>query len=335
MPAHRFALRALTAALLSATAALAHAQTAGDTDAARDALRAKDGDVSQTSLLKDTLSAAEKQYSLLKRGQKAVNYDLGYAYVGTESINAKFTDETLTLFSISNTRAHTLSNTFSLDYGLRDNLTGSVSLPLLSRYSQSDTFSGLSSGLGDLTLGVRYQPFELRRDLPSLTATASLRLPTGRSPFKTVVGQNLATGAGYTGLTLGLNASKVLDPVALFGSLNLGLALPAKHLSQARDSLVLSEVRPGMSLGFGLGFAYALSYNVSMTASLQETVSARTTLVFQDGTRSKTATQTAASLNFGLGLRVSPKTTVNLSAAVGLTGDTPDFTLSMSLPLNF
>lgn len=328
--------RLISALLWAATLPLAAQTTApAADDAAREALRTKEGDVSNASLLKDTLSAAEKQYSLLKKGKTALSYELGYAYIGTETINAKFTDSTLTLFEISNTRAHTVTNTFSGEYGLADNLTLTAGLPLLSRFSQSESFSGLSNGLGDLSLGVRFQPFSLQRDLPSLTTTATLRLPTGRSPFKTIVGQNLATGAGYTGLTLGVNASKVLDPVALFGSLNLGLALPAKGLSQARDSLVLTEVRPGATVGFGLGFAYSLSYNVSLTSSIQESVSARTHLRFADGSTRRTAPQTSASLNFGLGVRVSPKTTLNLNTAVGLTADSPDFTLSLSVPLNF
>lgn len=331
-----FALRPTTLALLCALAAPAAALAqASSPDAARDALQTKDDEVGQTKLLKETLSSAEKQYSLLKAGQKSLTYDLGYAYIGTESLNVKFTDSTLTLFNISNTRAHTVTNTLSADFGLRDNLTLTASVPLISRYSQSESFSGLSNGLGDLAIGARFQPFEMKRDAPSLTTTATLRLPTGRSPFKTIVGQNLATGSGYTSLTLGVNASKVLDPVALFGSVNLGLALPAKHLSQERDGVILSEVRPGPSLGFGLGFAYALSYAVSTTISLQETISSRTKLVFQDGSQSRTATQTSATLNMGLGLRVSPKTTINLTAGLGLTADSPDFSLSMNMPLNF
>jgi hypothetical protein len=40
-------------------------------------------------------------------------------------------------------------------------------------------------------------------------------------------------------------------------------------------------------------------------------------------------------LNFGLGVRVSPVTTLNFSVGVGLTTDTPDFTFGMNLPLNF
>ncbi|WP_051048992.1 transporter [Ideonella sp. B508-1] len=311
------------------------ATPATGTDAARDALKTKEGDVSQDQLLKETLTSTEKAYSLLKTGQTAITYDLNYSYIGSETINVKFTDSTLTLFDIQNTRAHTVTNTFAVDYGVMDNLTATATLPLISRYSQSNNFSGLSNGLGDVTLGLRYQPFEQRRDSAIFTTTATLRLPTGRSPYTTIVGQNLATGSGNTALTVGANASQVYDPVAVFGSLNFTGNLPARNLSQQRDGMTLTEVRPGSSIGFGMGFSYALSYKVSTTMSLQETVSARSTLKFADGTSSKTAMQTSGMLNLGLGLRVSPKTTLNFTAGVGLTSDSPDFSLGMNMPLNF
>ena len=327
-------------AILSLLSAGVVAQTAvPDANAAREALKTQEGDVSQAKLLKETLTAADKQYSLLKTGQIQVTYDLNYAYAGTESINAKFTDSTLTLFDIQSTRAHTITNTASLDYGVLDNLTANVAMPLVSRYSQTNSMSGLSNGLGDLNLGVRYQPLELSRGGPSLTTSATLRLPTGRSPYTTIVGQNLATGGGNAALTLGVNLSKVMDPVALFGSINTTFNAPARNLSQQRDGLTLTEVRPGTGIGFGVGFAYALSYAVSTTFSFQESVQGRTQLSLRDSAGAtstrKTSMQTSGTFNFGLGLRVSPKTTVNFTAGIGLTPDSPNFTLGMNMPLSF
>jgi hypothetical protein len=45
--------------------------------------------------------------------------------------------------------------------------------------------------------------------------------------------------------------------------------------------------------------------------------------------------QVAAILNFGIGIRLNPKTTVNLTAGVGLTTDSPDFSLGLNVPLTF
>lgn len=326
----------------AAAAAPAPAAATPSTDAARDALAKKESDVDQAKVLKDTLTATDRQYSLLRKGKRALTWDLTYSYIGSQQINASFTDEKLTAFAIQNTKGHTITNTISADYGVLDNLTGNLTVPFVSKYSQGDTFSGLSNAPGDISVGARFQPFPVTREFPSLTATGTLRLPTGRSPFKTIDGQGLATGAGYTSGTIGINASKVVDPVAIFGSVNASYGLPVKHLNQTRNGLTLKEVHPGAGFGFGVGFAYAMSYNISTTVSFSENIGQRSRLVLVDDANPdapaqtrKTASQSSAMLNFGLGVRVSPVTTLNFTVGVGLTTDTPDFTFGMNLPLNF
>lgn len=325
----------LTIALLT-SAAQAQTPSPDSKDAAREALAKQAGDSDQTAILKAALSAQDKQYSLIRKGKTALTYDFGYAYIGAQQINAEFADSILTLFNIQNTRSHTVTNSFSADYGLRDNMTANVSVPLVSKFSESESYSGISNGFGDIGLGLRWQPMALSRDMPSFTTSTTLRLPTGRSPFKVTAGQGLSTGSGYTALTLGANTSKVMDPVALFGSVSLTLGAPVRHLSQKlNDTATLTGVDPGASFGFGMGFAYALSYKVSTTVSFQETISAKTTLVLADGRTSQTSTQTSGLLSFGLGVRSSPQTTVNVSVGVGLGPDSPAFTLGLNIPLNF
>jgi hypothetical protein len=332
-----------------ADAASAPATAPATPDAARAALGKQEGDVDQAKLLKDTLTSQDKQYSLIRKGTTALTYDLTYSYTGQQTIDFDQANSTLT--GISDVRGHTLTNTFSVDYGIENNVTGNITIPFVSRYSQQTGSVGEANAFGDLALGVRLQPFPLGRDVPALTATGTLRLPTGRSPFKTIQGQDLSTGAGYASFTAGINASKIVDPVALFGSLNLTLSAPAKHLSQQNigGTEVLSEVRPGPTLGWGVGFAYAMSYDISTTVSFQQAISARSKLTLTSTgassspggaaagtvTQANTAGQTSASLNFGLGVRTSPLTTINFNVGIGLTPDTPDFTFGMNMPLHF
>lgn len=313
--------------------AWSQATAEGGSDAARAALAKKDGDVDQAALLKQTLTASDKQYSLIKRGALSMTYDLNYTYIGQQQIDARFTDSTLTLFKIENTRSHTITNTVSVDYGWRDNVTANVAVPLVSKYSDSNTYSGMSHAFGDIQAGVRWQPFEMRRDAPSFTTSATLRLPTGRSPYRTIADQNMSTGSGTTGVTFGVNSSKIYDPVALFGSASLGLSLPARNLNQERGGVTLRSVHPGPTVGFGGGFAYALSYDVSTTLSFQESFSFPTRLVFADGSSSRTSLQTSAVVNLGLGVRMSPKNTLNFSVGMGLTSDSPDFTFGLNMPI--
>jgi hypothetical protein len=211
-----------------------------------------------------------------------------------------------------------------LDYGVRNNLTANVSMPFISRFSDTTGYSGVSHSLGDLGLNVRWQPIEVKRDEPNFTITGGVRLATGESPFKVDSEKGLATGSGINTFSLGANATRIVDPVALFGSVN---------------GATLREVKPGASFGFGLGFAYALSYKITTSVSFQEMISARSTLTFQNDNRAdplttaQTQTQAAGILSFGMGYRFSPKTTVNVTVGAGLTAAAPNLSLTMSMPL--
>ena len=318
----------------------ASAASAAGAEDVRNALKKQEGDVDQSKILKDTLTKVERQYSLLKQGRVATNYNLNYSYIGTEAINTNLDQSgSIDLFKVENTRSHTVTNSFEVDYGLLDNVTLTATLPFVDRFTQSDTFSGNENGIGDLSFGARFQPFEQTRSGPSLTFTSSLSLPTGRSPFRTLQGSNLATGAGYATASLGLNASQVLDPVAVFTSLGLNLGADATGLHQQVGTTTLNKVHPGVGLAFGAGFTYALSYDISTTVSFQENVTTASRITYTDGNGNgasrTTAQQVAALLNFGLGVRLNPKTTISLSSGIGLTTDSPDFTLSLNVPLSF
>jgi hypothetical protein len=333
-----FAVAAALATLAALPATAQQSAPAGasaDTAAARDALAKKDGEGDQSALLKQTLTAVDKQYSMIRRSQFSLTYDLSYAYVGEERIVTDIANGSATLFNIQNNNSHTVTNTFSADYGLLNNLTGNLTLPLISRYADTAQADGMSNSLGDIGVGARWQPFEARRDTPNLTVVTNLRLPTGRSPYKIIAGSGVATGSGVGAFTAGLNVNKIVDPVALFGSINTTISAPAKDLWQINGTRILTRVAPGPSVGFGLGFAYALSYGISTTVSFQEAISAGSKLRFADGLEARTHMQTSGILNLGLGYRVSPKTTVNLSVGIGLTPDSPNLVIGMNLPLNF
>ena len=320
------------------------APPAAATGSAADALKKQAGDVDQATLLKDTLTKTDRQYSLLRAGRVATNYDLNYSYVGSQSIDVGFTDTNgpIDLLKIETTRAHTITNTLSVDYGLLDNLTLSGTFPFVSKFSQSTEFSGVTFGIGDLNFGARYQPFVQSATGPTFTITSNVSLPTGRSPFDQIIGQNTSTGAGFASGSVGVNASQVFDPVALFGSLSLSAARSVDHLHQFNsvDSSTLTGVRPGKTIGFGAGFTYALSYNVSTSVSFQESVTTASHISVVDSSNQAqapraTTMQVSAIMNFGLGIRLSPKTTVNLTAGIGLTSDSPDFSLGLNVPLTF
>jgi hypothetical protein len=315
------------------------AKPAPSKSAVSDALGKKDTDVDQSELLKMTLTAVDKDYSLLKRGSHSLTYGLNYAYSGKDRI---IRDATNGAFStVVNEDSHAMTNTFSLDYGLRDNLTLNLTVPVVSKFGQGEKFTGVANAIGDITIGARFQPFGVSRDSASLTFSSSLRLPTGTSPFKIIENTGLATGSGTAAITGGINVSKVVDPVALFGSFGITYSLPATNVNQysAASASTLTYVKPGYSISFGGGFAYALSYAITTNISFQESIATGTFLRFRDAngdySDARTSTQASGILSLGLGYRVSPKTTINTSVGIGLTANAPNFSLDMSLPLQF
>ncbi len=52
---------------------------------------------------------------------------------------------------------HTLTNTFTVQYGLLDNLTLSASLPLVAKKELLKDKT--AAGLGDINFGARWEPF--------------------------------------------------------------------------------------------------------------------------------------------------------------------------------
>ena len=324
-----------TALLVHSTAGAQESTAANTTAAARDALAKKEGEGDQSALLKETLTAVDKQYSLIRKGKSQYTYDLNYTYIGQEKIVTDIAADGLTLFEIENVSAHVVTNTLSVDYGVWDNLTANVTLPVIGKLAESRNGNNTSFSLGDIAIGARYQPWEARRDRANFTATSNLRLPTGRSPFKIIAGSGEATGSGVAALSLGMNVNRIVDPVALFGSLSLTASTQATGLHQANGTRVLTRVAPGTQFGFGMGFAYALSYGISTTMSFQGAIAQGAKLRFADGLNVRTNTQTSAILNFGMGYRMSPKNTVNMSVGIGLTSDSPNFSVGLNLPLAF
>lgn len=309
---------------------------ASDVSDARDALSKKDSDASQEKSLEEVFEATENNYSLMPKGETSLSYSMSYSYAADQRIQAGFTSGKLTSFDVSPSSVHTLSNNFSFDIGYENNLTIGVLVPLTAKYDSTESLSG--SGLGDISISARYQPYAYVPGEISKTFNGSFKTKTGDSPFRTISGKRLSTGSGFYSLSGGLSMSKVIDPVMLFGSGNITYGIPEKDINQVRSGALLTEVKPGLSLSFSGGFAYSLSYDVSLSISIQTSYADKTTYTFRNNTGTFSESQSSASMsgvfNMGLGVRVSPKTITNISAGFGMTDDAPDIILSLSMPID-
>ncbi|MDC4541526.1 hypothetical protein R4529_12875 [Acinetobacter baumannii] len=300
---------------------------------AANALQKKEGDATQETNLQEVFTSNERQYSLIKKGVISSYYDLDYTYYRDTRIDLALADNSsqLNRLRVEEDANHTLTNSFTLQYGVLDNLTLSATLPFVAKSEIiRDT---TTAGLGDISLGARWEPFPLKQGRLPLVLFGSLSTKTGDSPYEIGLDE-LSTGKGYYSVGVGASTRKYIDPVVLFASASANYGFKESGLNQARGSRTLTSFDPGISGGFSFGFAYSFNYDVSLTMSYQQSFNMDAEFQFNNGDSYKSPDQSSAMLSFALGVRVSPETIVNGTVGIGLTEDAPDISLGLSFPLD-
>ncbi|MDH0030901.1 MULTISPECIES: hypothetical protein [unclassified Acinetobacter] len=297
------------------------------------ALQKQEGDATKETNLQEVFTSNERQYSLIKKGIFSSYYDVDYTYYRDSRLDLAMSDSSsaLSRLRVEEDANHTLTNTFTVQYGFLDNVTLSASLPFIAKKDllQDKT----AAGLGDINFGARWEPFPLKQGRLPLVLFGSLSTKTGDSPYDIGIDE-LSTGKGYYSIGGGASTRKYIDPVVLFTSVSASYGLKESGLNQLRGSRVLESFDPGLSGGFSFGFAYSFNYDVSLTMSYQQSFNTGAKFYFQNDESYKSADQSSAMLSFALGVRVSPETIVNGTVGIGLTEDAPDVSLGLSFPLD-
>jgi len=300
---------------------------------AASALQKKEGDASQETNLQEVFTSNERQYSLIKKGVISSYYDLDYTYYRDTRIDLALSDSSsqLNRLRVEEDANHTLTNSFTFQYGVLDNLTLSATLPFVAK---SEIIKDkTTAGLGDISLGARWEPFPLKQGRLPLVLFGSVSTKTGDSPYEIGLDE-LSTGKGYYSVGVGASTRKYIDPVVLFASASANYGFKESGLNQARGSRILESFDPGISGGFSFGFAYSFNYDVSLTMSYQQSFNMNAEFQFNNGESYKSPDQSSGMLSFALGVRVSPDTIVNGTVGIGLTEDAPDISLGLSFPLD-
>lgn len=307
--------------------------TASDTNQAANALQKQDGDATTETNLQEVFTSNERQYSLIKKGVFSSYYDIDYTYYRDSRLDLATGDSTSTLarLRVEEDANHTLTNSFTVQYGVLDNVTLSATLPFMAKKDllQDKT----AAGLGDISFGARWEPFPLKQGRLPLVLFGNLSTKTGDSPYEIGIDE-LSTGKGYYSVGVGASTRKYIDPVVLFTSVSANYGLKESGLNQLHGSRTLESFDPGLSGGFSFGFAYSFNYDVSLTMSYQQSFNTGAKFYFKNDESYKSADQSSAMLSFALGVRVSPETIVNGTVGIGLTEDAPDVSLGLSFPLD-
>jgi hypothetical protein len=286
---------------------------------------------------KEILSAAGRQYTLLSRNAFGIEYNLTYTYYSTDTIRDY---EETTSIAVEQRDNHTLKNSLLLEYALLSNITLNVNAPFVYKYDRTGRDDEMEvTDIGDVSGGFQYQPLSSKGGRPAFILFGSYTFPWGRSPYEINPDTELATGQGYPSAQGGFSLSKTIDPIMAYGSAGYSYNFPVDNLHQIRrvgdEMKTLEEVEPGDRVDGSLGFGLALSYNVSLNASFQYSYYFGSEYTWDDGTTSKSANTTGATVSIGTGWRLSPGTIVNLKVGMGLTQNDPDFTFSLRIPFEF
>jgi len=312
-------------------------------DQAKEAL-AQTVEDEDANTLEEALTAVDENYSLIKKGNYGLQYGYNFTYSSADAI--AFNPDNNTVNGVNRDSRFTHTSTLSASYGLKNNLTLGLSLPLIAttRAAGSAESEIEDTGLGDIGVNLRWQPWPLRLGKPNVTFSGAMTLPTGTDPFKIDVNNSVATGSGTFGFSFSANASKTIDPVIAYGSVSLGYSLPRDGLNQRRDnSQTLVSVEPRPTFSYNVGIGYALSYGVSINMGFQHTFGSRTELGFTNGTsEASNADITSfesigghtALFNISTGFRTSPGTVLSINLGIGLTRESPDFVIGLSLPFS-
>lgn len=317
---------------LSAAPVWAQEGDGASVDDAREALSKQDDDEDSEEQLEEVFQASEQNYSLLKQGKQSLNYSFDYSFSGDQRLDLEVVNGQVRNLDVTPSATHSFTNSFNFDYGLEDNLTLGVRVPLVTKF---DTQEDLDiNDIGDISITTRWQPNPRVPGTMSTTLFSTLSTKTGVSPYEIDVNRQLSSGSGYYSIGGGASVSKVLDPVVLFGSGSLRYNHTVDDLNQVRGARLLEELKPGFTLSGSGGFSYSLSYDISLSMSAQLTYNDETVLSFNDGSEAAASEQMSGLINMSLGTRVSDTTIVNTSVGFGLTRGAPDFTVGFSMPIN-
>lgn len=300
-------------------------QTLLDAQEVRKELKATEEEKAEEE--EDILSAAGRQYTLLAKGRLGVEYKLDYSYFAYDAVREQNI--------IEHNSQHNITNTFTLEYPLKNNLTLEAAIPFVYKYDKvgSDESKDVSD-FGDVDFALNYQPLKSGGGFPSIILRTVLTCPMGRDPYDINSDTELSTGSGGYSLKGSMSVSKAVDPIMVFGSFGYTYKHPIDDLDYKLGSYTLERYERGDTLEFSMGIGYSLSYITSLTLGYSYSYSFEDERFFKEAEPQTYATRTDSSLNIGTSWRISQKMRINMSLGIGLANN-DYFTLAFRFPYEY
>ncbi len=273
----------------------------------------------------------QKGSVLLPKGRRIFEPSFTYAHFSTNRINIQGVTilDVLTIGPVSTQKIQRdmFIQTMAFKYGLAENFQGDLRIPLryefdrITNTDQTAEETRSKGGLGDIDLSFSRQIGWEEGWKPDLIASLGVKSNTGESIYNNSVG----LGSGHWAAHGSLVAAKSSDPAVIFGSLSYA------H-SFERSFSNYGSVEPGDTIGYSLGLAIALSYQTAVNFSFDQSITQK---MKRGGEPVVGSFVNAANFKTGVNWALSERASVDVSAGIGVTADSPDFTVEVRVPVYF
>jgi hypothetical protein len=213
-----------------------------------------------------------------------------------------------------------------------DTTTYRATSPLPGESNPRNTvFDAGGRDMGDVEAALRYQMNSGRQGRPYFIGNLRVKSHTGKNPFQVEIDPEaelpieLPTGSGFWGIQPSLSMIYPSDPAVLFSNVSYLWNVP-RSLGES-----IGSINPGDVIGLNFGMGFALNERTSFSLGYDHSVVGKDR---RNGVQIPNAViSQVGSLLLGYSLRLSPKTSVNLSLAAGLTESAPDVQLTVRVPM--
>jgi hypothetical protein len=283
---------------------------------------------------------------LLRRGTLQVEPSIEYSRFSSDRVAISgltiFEAIIIGLIRVDKVDRDLLTGALTLRYGLLNRVQVETRVPYVYRHDQEILAVGTGEerernieghGIGDVEASIFGQALIGGEILPDVILKLRGRFPTGKSPFDidtepTAGGtrlKELPTGGGFYTVNPGITLVWRTDPVVFFigGGYSFNLQ---------RDFSGFGTVDPGDTIELSAGLNLAVSERVAVNLSFVDQITTSTKV---DGNTRSGTSFTDARLILGSSISLRPNISLLLSVGVGLTRESPDYSVTLSLPISF
>jgi hypothetical protein len=288
----------------------------------------------------------ERGAILLRRGTLQLEPSIDYSHFSNDRVAISgltiFEAIIIGLIRVDKLDRDLLTGTFTARYGLLDRLQIEAKVPYIYRHDRETLAVGTGDqrernidghDVGDVEASILGQAFIGTEAIPDVIFKLRGRFPTGRSPFDVETEQTaggtrlkeLPTGTGFYTINPGITLVWRTDPVVFFvgGSYSFNLE---------RQFSGFGKIDPGDTVEVFAGLNLAVSERVAVNMSFVDQITGSTK---QNGNSRSGTSFTDARLILGSSIGLRPNMSLLLSVGAGLTRESPDYSVTISLPISF